>query len=41
MYKNFLKRGDKPAQALHRAATTHRHVSERELRKVIDAMPAT
>ena len=41
MYKNFLKRGDKPAQALHRAATTHRHVSERELQKVIDAMPAT
>ena len=41
MYKDFLKRGDKPAHALHRAATTHRHVSERELRKVIDAMPAT
>ena len=41
MYKDFLKRGDRPAQALHRAATTHRHVSERELRKVIDAMPAT
>jgi O-acetylhomoserine/O-acetylserine sulfhydrylase-like pyridoxal-dependent enzyme len=38
MYKNFLKRGDKPGQALHRAATTHRHVNERELRKVIDAL---
>ena len=41
MYKNFLKRGDKPAQALHRAATTHRHVSVKELQKVIDALPAT
>ena len=41
MYKDFLKRGDRPAQALHRAATTHRHVSTKELRKVIDAMPAT
>ena len=38
MYKDFLKRGDKPGQALHRAATTHRHVNERELRKVIDAL---
>ena len=38
MYKDFLKRGDKPAQALHRAASTHRHVNERELRKVVDAM---
>ena len=41
MYKDFLKRGDKPGIALHRAASTHRHVSEKELRKVIDAMPAT
>ena len=38
MYKDFLKRGDKPGQALHRAASTHRHVNERELRKVVDAM---
>jgi O-acetylhomoserine/O-acetylserine sulfhydrylase-like pyridoxal-dependent enzyme len=38
MYKNFIKRGDSTGQALHRAATTHRHVNERELRKVIDAM---
>ena len=37
MYKDFIKRGDKPGTALHRAASTHRHVSERELRKVIDA----
>jgi len=41
MYKDFIKRGDKPGTALHRAATTHRHVSEKELRKVIDTMPAT
>ena len=40
MYKDFLKRGDKPAAALHRAATTHRHVSVKELQKVIDALPA-
>jgi len=41
MYNQFTKRGDKPGIALHRAATTHRHVNERELRKVIDAMPAS
>ena len=41
MYKDFIKRGDKPGQALHRAATTHRHVNERQLRKVIDAMPGS
>ena len=41
MYKDFIKRDDKPGQALHRAATTHRHVNEKELRKVIDAIPAT
>ena len=39
MYSQFIKRGDKPAMAVHKAATTHRHVNERELRKVIDAMP--
>ena len=38
MYKDFLKRGDNPGTALHRAASTHRHVNERELRKVVDAM---
>ena len=38
MYNQFTKRGDKPAVAAHKAATTHRHVNERELRKVIDAM---
>ena len=37
LYGKFIKRGDGPAQALHRAATSFRHVSERELRKVIDA----
>ena len=41
MYKKFVKQGEKPGQAIHRAASTHRHVSEKELRKVIDAMPAT
>ena len=39
MYNQFAKRGDKPAVRQHiEAATTHRHVNERELRKVIDAM---
>ena len=41
MYNQFVKRGDNPGTALHRAASTHRHVNEKELRKVIDAMPAT
>ena len=41
MYKKFIKQGEKPTQAIHRAAATHRHVNERELRKVIDAMPAS
>ncbi len=41
MYKKFIKQGEKPGQAIHRAASTHRHVNEKELRKVIDAMPAT
>ena len=41
MYSQFIKRGDNPGTALHRAASTHRHVNEKELRKVIDAMPAT
>ena len=38
MYNQFTKRGDKPAVAAHKAATTHRHVNEKELRKVVDAM---
>ena len=32
MYQSFLKRGDKAADALHRAATTHRHVTATGLR---------
>ena len=32
MYKMFLKRGDKAADALHRAATSHRHVTTSGLR---------
>ena len=38
MYRKFRKRGDKPAEALHRAATTYRHVNPRELRKYIEAL---
>ena len=38
MYSQFIKLGDKPGIALHRAASTHRHVNEKELRKVVDAM---
>ena len=37
MYKQLVKRGDKPAKALHRAASTHRHVDRRELEKVLAA----
>jgi len=32
MYQHFLKRGDKSADALHRAATSHRHVTTSGLR---------
>ena len=38
MYKKFIKQGEKSGQAIHRAASTHRHVNEKELRKVIDAL---
>ena len=38
MYRRFRKRGDKPAEALHRAATSYRHVNARELRKYIEAL---
>ena len=37
MYDDFIKRGDKPGIALHKAATTHRHVNSRELGKVVAA----
>ena len=35
MYQTLLKRGDKPAIALGRAAGTHRHVTHRALQKFI------
>ena len=38
MYRRFRKRGDTPAEALHRAATSYRHVNARELRKYIEAL---
>ena len=38
LYRRFRKRGDKPAEALHRASTTYRHVNARELRKYIEAL---
>jgi len=38
LYKKFVKQGEKSGQAIHRAASTHRHVNEKELRKVIDAL---
>ena len=38
LYKKFVKQGEKSSQAIHRAASTHRHVNEKELRKVIDAL---
>ena len=37
MYKDFIKRGIKPGTALHRAATTHRHVNLRMLQTIVDA----
>ena len=38
LYRRFRQRGDKPAEALHRASTTYRHVNSRELRKYIEAL---
>ena len=38
LYNQFTKRGDKPAVAIHKAATTYRHVDTRQLSKYIDAM---
>ena len=40
MYRQFIKRGDKPAEALHRAGTSFRHVNPRELRRYVDALDA-
>ena len=37
-YRKFRQRGDKPADALHRASSTYRHVNSRELRKYIEAL---
>ena len=37
-YRKFRQRGDKPADALHRAASTYRHVNARELRNYIEAL---
>ena len=38
LYKQFTKRGAKPAVAVSRASRTYRHVDERQLRKYVDAM---
>ena len=38
LYKQFTKRGDKSASALHKAATSYRHVDTRQLQKYIDAI---
>ena len=38
LYKQFTKRGDKPAIATRKAATTYRHVNTRQLQKYIDAL---
>ena len=38
LYRKFRQRGDKPADALHRASSTYRHVNARELRKYIEAL---
>ena len=38
LYNKFTNRGDKSAVAVHKAATTYRHVDTRQLRKYIDAM---
>ena len=40
LYKQFTKRGAKPAVAVSRASRTYRHVDERQLRKYVDAMGA-
>lgn len=35
MYQQFIKRGDKPGVALHKAASTHQHVSDRGLQQFL------
>jgi len=40
LYKQFTKRGDKPAVAARRAATSYRHVNMRQLVKYVDVMGA-
>ena len=40
LYKQFTQRGDKPAIAARKAATTYRHVNTRQLQKYIDVMGA-
>lgn len=36
LYRKMIKRGDKPAMALHRAASSFKHVSDRGLKKFMD-----
>mgnify|MGYP003141386865 CR=1 FL=1 len=38
LYNQFKTRGDKPAVAMHKAATSYRHVDTRQLQKYIDAI---
>jgi len=38
LYTQFRKRGDSVGSALHKAATTYRHVNERQLQKYIQAL---
>ena len=38
LYNQFKKRGDKPAMAIHKAATSYRHVDTRQLQKYITAI---
>ena len=38
LYRKLRQRGDKPANALHRASSSYRHVNARELRKYIEAL---
>ena len=38
LYNQFKKRGDKPAVAIHKAATSYRHVDTRQLQRYIDAI---
>ena len=40
LYKKFIARGDKPAVAIHKAATSYRHVSPREFQKYVGALAA-